>query len=195
MRRVSAAMVVIASLSMGGCAADYVTGNNAPVILYIARIVGTTGPVLRSDVEPPVADFVTLNVGVRSKNPNVDLTQRVAMAVSIDRYEIRFFRSDGRNVEGVDVPFRISGAIRFLLDVEESGTSDLSIEIVRSQAKLDPPLRNLRLGLNSVTETNPFGSGAIVLTTFAEITIHGTTIAGQNVTSSGIIQVDFADFQ
>jgi hypothetical protein len=193
MSRVSKASVLIASLSLGGCAADYVTGSNAPVNLYIAAIEGTNGPVLRSDVEPALPDFASVLLAVRTKNPNVDISQKVAMAVLIERYEVRFFRSDGRNVEGVDVPHRISGAVRFPIDVESSGTSELLLEVVRSQAKLEPPLRNLRFN-NTNTDTG-FGSGAIILTTFAEITLHGKTIAGQSVTANGILQVDFADFQ
>jgi len=193
MKRVCKASVLIASLSLGGCAADYVTGNNAPVNLYIGGISGPNGPVLRSDVEPALPDFASVFLAVRTKNPNVDISQKVAMAVIIERYEVHFFRSDGRNVEGVDVPHSISGAVRFALDAESSGTSELLIEVVRSQAKLEPPLRNLRFN-NQTTDTG-FGSGAIILTTFAEITVHGKTIAGQAVTAKGVLQVDFADFQ
>jgi hypothetical protein len=105
------------------------------------------------------------------------------MAVQIERYEVRFYRSDGRAVEGVDVPYRISGNLLFTLDAESSGTSSLSIEAVRAQAKLEPPLANLKNAGQSQ-----------FLTCFAEITVSGRTIAGEAVQATGRIQVDFSDY-
>jgi hypothetical protein len=64
---------------------------------------------------------------------------------------------------------------------------DVPIEVVRAQAKLEPPLRNLR--------TENFGGSALILTCFAEITVHGRTLAGEAVSGSGRLQIDFADWQ
>jgi hypothetical protein len=104
------------------------------------------------------------------------------MAVLVERYEVRYFRSDGRATEGVDVPYRISGNISTALDAttDSGGNVTVPIEVVRTQAKLEPPLLNL---------TN--GGGEIVLTAFAEVTVFGHTIAGQAVRASGRLQIDF----
>jgi hypothetical protein len=37
------------------------------------------------------------------------------------------------------------------------------------------------------------GGGEGVLTCFAEVTLHGRTIAGQAVSATGYLQIDFAD--
>jgi hypothetical protein len=108
---------------------------------------------------------------------------QVALAVFMERYEIRYVRSDGRNTEGVDVPFRITGGMNGVIDAQVSGSTDFAIEVVRRQAKLEPPLRNL-VG----------GGGAIVVTMFAEITVYGRTTPGQVVQASSRVQIDFGDF-
>jgi hypothetical protein len=131
-----------------------------------------------------VEDEVPVTIAVRPKNPNFENVPQVAAAVLIERYDVRYFRSDGRNTEGVDVPYRISGNITTAVDVGTGSGDNVTfpIEVVRRQAKLEPPLANLA------------GSGgALVLTCFAEITIHGRTVAGEAVEARGRLQIDFAD--
>jgi hypothetical protein len=184
---------VLLTLGLPGCAADYVTGNDAPVNLYVVSVNG--GKPLQASVRFPVApNVVVVAVANRTKNPNVAIASRVAMAIILERYEVRYFRSDGRNTEGVDVPYRISGNITIGFDVESQGTFEVPVEVVRAQAKVEPPLTNLRggslLGNNGVEE----GGQSFALTCFAEITIHGRTIAGQAVAGTGRLQIDFADW-
>ena len=57
-----------------------------------------------------VEDDVTVSLGNRSKNPTVTDVQ-VARGIFLERYTVRFFRSDGRNTQGVDVPYDISGPV------------------------------------------------------------------------------------
>ena len=114
------------------CAPDYVTSNNAPVNLYIAAIAPN---VLPSDVRNgskqfaegtgPLCtcpDFATVSAAVRNKNPLAP-TPNVPSAVIIDGYAVRYFRTDGRGVEGVDVPYRITGSLTMAVDVANAGTS------------------------------------------------------------------------
>lgn len=176
----------VAAVVMAGCTPDYVTDSQAAVTLFINAING--GAPLDSDVLSGsasngffiVEDEVPVAIANRQKNPNFIVVPQVAMAIDIERYEVRYFRSDGRNTEGVDVPHRISGNIRFVIDV--GANAAFSLEVVRRQAKLEPPLRNL-VG----------GGGEIVITCFAEVTLHGRTTAGQNVQATGRLQIDFAD--
>jgi len=177
-------IAVLSALGLSGCAADYVTTNAAPVNLYIAGVTSSSGDmVLRSDVNPVTADFATLAVANRTKNPNTPITQKVAMAIQIERYEVRFYRSDGRGVEGVDVPYRISGAMNGVIDAATSGGVGFTIELVRAQAKMEPPLANLR-----------FGGQSTVVTMFADVVVHGRTTAGEAVQASARVQIDFGDY-
>ena len=102
-------------------------------------------------------DFAALRVENHLKNPlNTDASFR--SDIVIERYDVRYFRSDGRSTEGVDVPFRITGNVA--QEIQASNSAVLNLEIVRRQAKLEPPLRNLQ-GLG----------GGQVVTMFAEVTI------------------------
>ena len=183
-----AGLLVLAG-SLTACSANYTTNNTSTVLLLIAAVNG--GSPLASDVLKDgavVADSTTLAVAVRFKNPNIATVPQIPSAVLIERYEVKYRRSDGRGVEGQDVPFSISGNVTAGFDVKTSGTDPLNIEVVRAQAKLEPPLRNLR----SVTGTSL--GGALVLSMFADITIHGRTVSGQSVSATGTLQIDFADY-
>jgi hypothetical protein len=180
--------LLLGAAGFSACSAGYTTDNNSTVLLIIASING--GSPLASDVLTDgavVANNVQLDIAVRFKNPNITIVPSIPSAVVIDRYEVKYRRSDGRGVEGQDVPYSISGNVTAAYDVKLSGTDPLVIEVVRAQAKLEPPLRNLR----SVTGTSL--GGAYVVTMFADITLHGHTISGQTVTASGSLQIDFAD--
>jgi hypothetical protein len=185
-----ASLVALLGLGLAGCAADYVTNNSSPVELYFVSI--NSGTPLKSDVDPVVADTVTAALANRAKNPNLPITQKVPEAIILERYDVQYYRSDGRNTEGVDVPYRISGNMTFGFDVDVSGTVNVPIEVVRAQAKLEPPLRNLRRTSSTSTD---FGGNALVITCFARVTVYGHTIAGEAVTAVGTLQIDFADYQ
>jgi hypothetical protein len=177
------ALVVTSALALTGCTADYVTDSTAPVELIIAQI--NAGSPLRSNLAPvglfPQPDFITLEVANRAKNPNVSGIA-VSNHVLLEQYQVRYFRTDGRGTEGIDVPYQISGALRINVDVAESGTQSVTIEVVRSQAKQEPPLRNI------------YVESSTVLTVMAEITLRGRTLAGQAVTTNGRMQIDFGNF-
>jgi len=185
-----------AALALAGCSAGYVKNSEADVSLFITALNG--GEVFRSDVrtgnnsEQVFADNVTVSLSNRSKNPNVTELQ-VARAIDIERYTVRYFRGDGRNTEGVDVPYPISGALRTVIDV--GNNSDVELQLVRAQAKLDPPLTNLRRGspgpLPNPTLTPSLN---LVLSVFAEITVYGRTTSGKSVSASGQMQIDFSDY-
>jgi hypothetical protein len=172
------------ALSFNGCAADWVKQNQGDVIM---RIVGfTPSDPFQSDVagdETIIDDEVTVNVAVRFKNPNLPVPS-VPNAVFLERYTVTYVRSDGRAVQGVDVPFAITGNVSAVIDVASSGAVGVPIEIVRIQQKLEPPLRNLAGNLGS----------SVVITCFANVTLYGRTTEGSAVSASGSLQIDFTDF-
>ena len=178
-------MALLAALGLAGCTADYAKVGNAPVQLIIAAISPnpmSSEILLGGGICP---DFATLAVANRSKNPNVTVPQ-VPQAIIVNRYEVSYYRSDGRAQQGVDVPYSISGALTASFDAKTSGTDEVTIEVVRRQAKLEPPLIQLR--------SDGGGGQALIVTMFAKITLYGQTIAGQSVSASANLQIDFADY-
>jgi hypothetical protein len=191
-RVVKASVVVcVGALMLAGCGVpDYVTGNEASVYMRITSI-NAASPLL-SDVSSQSPDYATVSIAVRNKNLRNE-APNVPNAVFLERYEVVYVRSDGRNTEGVDVPYRISGNLTIVEDVRTSGGTSFSLEVVRAQAKLEPPLRNLRREDDASSDLAD-GGGAIVITVFAEVTLYGRTTAGQAVEASGSLQIDFADW-
>ena len=197
------ALLALGAFALGGCTPDWATSNSTPFILEIASISSDSGelPIL-SDVQVEGSVFndeAEVVVNVFRKNNNGDLSTSPVEHVYLERYEVRYFRTDGRNTEGVDVPFRITGPmgnLRFHTAGPGGGGEvqlTTSITIVRHQAKVEPPLRNLRGVFVGDTDSILFG-GSGILTTIAEITIHGRTVQGGVLQAVGRAQVTFADF-
>jgi hypothetical protein len=175
-----AAFALTAALLSSGCGADYVENSEASVLLQIMSI--NEGAQLDSDVRNgEFSSFVCENevdveVTVENKNPNGPSAP--SSAVQLDSYEIRYTRSDGRGTEGVDVPYRVTGTLALTVPVGDDATFPL--EVVRRQAKLDPPLNNI----NQTT----------ILTVSAQVTLYGKTVSEKRVSASARFQIDFADF-
>lgn len=187
--RAALVLVLAAGLSLlgAGCATDLATDNTAQVSLVVGEVSataggnGTGGGFLLSDVYPVFNDDAILSVAALPKNRNVtdlDPLQNIVL----ERYEVRYSRSDGRNVEGVDVPYRVSGVMNATVPADGKYT-DAAIMVVRHQAKMEPPLIQLK-GLG----------GQVVISTVAEITIHGRTLGGEAVSATGRLMVTFADY-
>ncbi len=184
-------LVTLGGLAMTSCNLNpnFANNGNSPILFNITSING--GAQLDSDVlsgegaTPPLSficpDIVGIRVENHLKNPNIG-TIDFRGDITINRYEVHYFRSDGRGVQGVDVPYSISGNIA--VEVISGAAVTIPIEVVRRQAKLEPPLLILAGG----------NGGGSVLTVFAEITLHAVTTIGQTMTATGRMQIDFADF-
>lgn len=109
-----------------------------------------------------------------SSNPN---TPTPTNAITVDRYRVKYVRSDNRNVEGADVPYTFDGA----MTVTVSDVATASFTIVRNQAKNEAPLAALKVS-----------SG--ILTTIAEVTFYGHDQTGREVSVVGKISITFANF-
>jgi hypothetical protein len=170
-------------VGIGGCTADYAQQGNSPVLLLITGVNG--GLPLNSDVLQGggiCPDLVPVRLENKQKNPNLGAIDYRGDLV-VERYEVRYFRSDGRGTQGVDVPYSISGSLA--AEVIQDQDANLNIEVVRRQAKLEPPLIQLQ---NS-------GGQALIVTMFAEITLYARTTIGQGpVTAKANLQIDFSDF-
>lgn len=193
MKASKAWIAVALAIGVSGCVPDYVKQNDSDVIFGMASV--NNGAALQSDVlksDGTVGpDNALVALFTRYKN-QAFTTITVPNHVILERYEVRYIRSDGRNTEGVDVPFKITGPVTGNVDVATGGANSYNIEVVRAQAKLEAPLRQLRAE-DALGNAVPPG-GALVLTVFAEITVYGRTISGQAVSATGRLQIDFADW-
>ena len=204
MRRVSLAMVAALGIASTSCTADWAKQNNSTILFEIGKIQGLSasnrgGDTLYSDVSDGLADDATMSINVFQKNPNITASSP-NQHVQLESYRVRYFRTDGRNTEGVDVPYSFSGPLAARIHTPSQGTEqeiDVNVTVVRPQAKIEPPLRNM-VGTTIPLPPPPAQvtiNGAGVLTVIAEITVYGTVLSGQRLSATGRLQVTFADFQ
>ena len=104
-------------------------------------------------------------------------TPSPANAITLTQYHVKYIRADGRNVQGVDVPFEFDGG----LGVTVSGTATVPFTLVRLQAKIEAPLAAL---------ANNFQ----VISTIAEVTFYGRDQNGRAVSVTGRLNVDFSNW-
>jgi hypothetical protein len=124
---------------------------------------------------------VKLRMALKNVGNAVSVTAPTATnLITVTRYHVDYKRSDGRNAQGVDVPYAFDGAATGTFGTD-GGL--LTFALVRAQAKLEAPLKALQNG-----------GGAAVISTMAEVTFYGTDQNGNSVSVTGSISVNFADW-
>lgn len=194
---------VVCGLSVTSCA-DLATTGTGPAYLIMESVSGARGgntiAPFASNLLSDVQTIVDVTVGGKTVptamvfNDNGQASIRAEMknalsttapsaisSITINRYRVRYRRSDGRNTEGVEVPYAFDGATTLTIPVGSS--AKVNFDLVRHQAKLERPLITL-VG----------GRGLSFLTTIAEVTFYGQDQAGNAVTITGTIDVQFGDF-
>jgi hypothetical protein len=188
------AIVVSLGLASASCG-DLTRQGTSPSYLIVSSIEGASGAqpesfggTLNSDVitvkNNSASTFndvgrVKFTLGLKDPGtPDSPTKPTQANWITVDRYHVRFIRSDGRNVEGVDVPYAFDSA--FTVTVA-SGDAQAGFTLVRHQAKDEAPLAALR------------GNG-IVISTIAEVTFYGHDQTGRTVTAVANISVSFANY-
>jgi hypothetical protein len=99
--------------------------------------------------------------------------------VTINRVHVKYRRADGRNIQGVDVPYEFDGAAT--ATVPASGTVTMGFQLVRHAAKQESPLVQLK-------------NNGVIITTIAEVTLYGRDRVGNDVNATGTIEIDFGNF-
>ncbi|MBD3414454.1 MAG: hypothetical protein GF421_08500 [Candidatus Aminicenantes bacterium] len=164
-------------------------------ILYVAEILGTdiednevnfvqSDVAVQSEGSDAVtvtADLIAATLGVKTIEPEPYLGSSQYNNVVLDRYVVTYTRTDGNNVEGVDVPYSFEGALS--TEIPVGSEQSISIVIVRAAAKLEPPLIDLR-----------DGTGDVVLTVNAKIDFYGHDLANRSVQATGNITIYFANY-
>jgi hypothetical protein len=187
-------LVLLSGLTAMSCAAPG-GGGTSPVYLVLMAIEAAPGGLssgetfrhtLSSDVQTNgrvLSDVGRASFALALKDPGtlaLPTRPAPANAVTLERYRVRYVRADGHNVEGVDVPFAFDGAMTVTVGPDGASSTFL---LVRSQAKLEPPLSPLRSQ-----------GGAVVISTLAEVVFYGRDQMGRAVSAAGRIGVDFGDW-
>ncbi len=190
--RAAALLVMAGAVTLvGGCSSTVRTGQ-ASSYLVLRSLEGASGAesgggfqsVLRSDVLTRGSIFedngrVSLSIAMRDvTNPTGPTANNL---ITLNRYRVEFRRTDGRNTPGEDVPYAFEGAIG--LTVGDQGVSTV-FTLVRAQAKLEKPLVTLA-GNNG---------GALLISTIADVTFFGKDQTGRDVTVTGSMSINFADW-
>jgi hypothetical protein len=201
--------VLVAAVLCAGCG-DFARGSQSPSQLVVDGILVAPGTVLvpgafggtaiaptfiAGPLDSDVPNFsngegaandqarAQLRVILRDPGPSGAPTAPSSLNdVTITRYTVTYSRSGGptgQNTPGVDVPHPIDGAVTFTIRAGQSATA--VIDLVRIVAKLEAPLAVL-------------GRSQEVLTMLAEVTFYGRDQAGNDVTATGLVQVNFANF-
>lgn len=101
--------------------------------------------------------------------------------ITLTKYVVSYWRADGNNTEGVDVPFSFEGYLSNQITIDNAAT--FSIVVVREVAKAEPPLVYLRQGRD-------LG----VLEVQAKIEFYGHDGVDRNVTATGYLTIFFANY-
>jgi hypothetical protein len=181
----------IAALTLAAAASsctDAVRQGTGGSFLIVNTLLASSGEedefggVLQSDVDTgggviSDAGQVTFSLGLKDPGRATAPTQN--LAITVDRYRVRYMRADGRNREGVDVPYSFDGA--FTLTVRPAETVSSEFTIVRHLAKLEAPLGALTFN-------------GVIISTIAEITFFGRDLTGHEVSVTARIGIDFGNF-
>jgi len=179
-------LVMLLGLAMfGASCGDAVRQGTGSSYLIVNSLMGrsgddgTFGATLQSDVLTDEGSVfsdsgqVTLTLAMKD-NLTSPTTNNF---ITVERYRVRFTRSDGRNTPGVDVPYGFDGAVTATV----SAQSIVQFELIRHVAKLEAPL--------SALASNP-----VIISTIAEITFYGRDQTGHEVSASGQMLVSFGNF-
>lgn len=195
--------VAVSVLSAASCA-DLARTGSGPSFLIMESVSGARGgsgsstftSSLLSDVQTIVEvtvggatvqsptifnDLGQASIRAEMKNALSTTAPSAINSVTLNRYRVRFRRTDGQNREGIDVPYGFDGGSTVTIPVGSSAV--VNFDLVRHQSKSEPPLRNL---IN--------GGGLRFISVIAEVTFYGRDQAGNDVSVSGTIDVQFGDF-
>jgi len=189
---------VAMSAAMAGCGGEFVRDSQSPVRLVVnslqwndqntaisdvIRLVRTPAPCTAASPCPTVVnDMATAEFRIILRDPGNTASPNspsLVNQVTINRYRVQYRRTDGHNVPGVDVPYDFDSA--FTLTVPATGTAEGAFQLVRHSAKEEAPLAALRFSDD-------------IISAIAEVTFYGRDQAGNEISASANIGVDFGDF-
>ena len=154
-RTVCLGLLAAAAAGASGCSSTVREGRS-PAYLIVQQLEAASGAEddqfsdeLSSDVLTNGSVFedlarVTFRLGLKDIGaegaPN---SPTVNNFITVNRYAVTFRRTDGRNTPGVDVPYAFEGAGTVTVTGSDA---TMSFVIVRAQAKVESPLKELAGG-------------------------------------------------
>jgi hypothetical protein len=148
------------------------------VVTMVDRLVGentVATPTVFNDIGEVTMSLILKDPG----QAGVTAAPSAINQVTINRYRVAYRRTDGRNTPGVDVPFPFDSATTFTVPAD--GTVTAGFEIVRHTAKGEAPLAGLR-------------ANADVISTITEVTFFGRDQAGNDISVTGTLGINFGNF-
>jgi len=181
--------IVILTLAAASACGQVNTGRSPSYLLIDSMLAapggrgsGTLGNTLASDVLTDGGIYEdTAVASLRVELKDLTSPSGPTNSVTVTRYHVSFRRSDGRNTQGVDVPYAFDGGAT--ATITAGGTQSLRFVLVRAQAKTESPLAALR-----------GGGGSIFISTLADVTFYGQDQNGNQIAVTGTISVNFADW-
>jgi hypothetical protein len=180
-------LFVVALVAVSSACGEFTREGRAPVVLVVdSLIVGDDEQgTLLSDVitkNSTLNDMAEVEMRLVLKDPGppgVTVGPSLLNAVTITRYRVEYRRTDGRSTQGVDVPYSFDSALTFT--VPNDGVATGVFQLVRHTAKEEAPLKAL-------------ASNFDIISTIAYVTFYGHDQAGNDVSATATIGVDFGNF-
>jgi len=178
--RVRVAVAVLCAVAVTSCSETVRTGQ-ASSYLVMTSLSGANGVPVASDVISDKGSIFadTGTAAFRLEMKDVLNQPSANNAITLTQYHVEYVRADGHNVPGVDVPYAFDGGVTLTI----TGTGSIPFTLVRIQAKEEAPLKALR-----------FGGGAVTISTVAKVTFYGRDQTGREVSVTGNVEVNFADW-
>ena len=180
-------LFVVALVAVSSACGEFTREGRAPVVLVVDHLIvgddeqGT----LLSDVITKNSTFndmaeVEMRLVLKDPGPpGVTVGPSLLNAVTITRYRVEYRRTDGRSTQGVDVPYSFDSALTFT--IPNDGVATGVFQLVRHTAKEEAPLKAL-------------ASNFDIISTIAYVTFYGHDQAGNDVSATATIGVDFGNF-
>jgi len=198
------ALTALLTMACASCG-DVVRDSKAPVFLVVDVIEAAQGnkntqffsnlvsdvitnvitPAPCSDTNPCPTVFgdlgrVTLRITPKDIGPvGTTVTPTTNNEVTINRVRVAYRRTDGRNVQGVDIPYAFETASTGT--VPASGTLQLGFILVRNDAKSEAPLVQLR-------------NNGVIIDAIADVTVFGQDRVGNDINATAAIGIAFGNF-
>ncbi len=201
-RLIGLAALVAATVSCG----DVVRQGSSPVYLVIDQLSGTRGAVTPGQAGTTLISDVITNVTtpapctpaapcpitfgdtgtaiLRAPLKNIGsgngpLAPTTNNEVTLNRVHVEYIRADGRNTQGVDVPFAFDTGVTGTIPA--GGSLTVGFELVRNVAKQESPLVQLRTSSNFISA-------------IAKVTFYGVDRTGNQIQTTGQITIEFGNF-
>lgn len=187
-------VILMATLALGCGAAGSIDDSESAAILVINQISQTSDPfgdVLTSGGTIP-EDTIEVEFAAHLKAPTGPpgtATEPTLQSIVIDSYQVEFTRTDG----GPQAPSGFRRGMSLRVVITETGqttlnTSTASITLVPSTTKAQVPISFL---IDPGFEPD---TGFVNIQANARITFFGRTLAGDRVTATADVGINFANF-